>query len=65
MQNKPVQIFGLIMSFIYVFGGLLLLLTNILEQLISDHQYRMVFGAGLTAYGLFRVRFFFIQLRKK
>jgi hypothetical protein len=53
------------MSFAYVFAGLLLMLTNFLEELIANHQYRTIFGAALLVYGLFRVRYFFIQLRKK
>ena len=65
MSYKPVHIFGFIMSFAYVFAGLLFLLTNFLEQIIADHQYRRFFGAALLTYGLFRVRYFFIQLRKK
>lgn len=65
MSYKPVQLFGFIMSFAYVFAGLLLLLTNFMERLVADHQYRIFFGAAILVYGLFRVRYFFIQLRKK
>lgn len=65
MKNKSVQIFGFIMSFAYVFFGLLIILSDMLKELIADRQYRILFGGALLGYGLFRVRFFFIQLRKK
>jgi succinate-acetate transporter protein len=65
MAYKPVQIFGFIMSFAYVFAGLLLLLTNFMEQTIADAQFRIFLGAALLVYGLFRVRYFLKQLRKK
>lgn len=65
MSYKPVQIFGFIMSCAYIFAGLLFLLTNFLEELITDRQYRIVFGAAILIYGIFRLRFFLIQLRKR
>jgi cytochrome c biogenesis protein CcdA len=65
MKFKPVQIFGFIMSFAYVFFGLLFVMTTFLENLIENLQYRKFFGIGLMAYGLFRVAFFLRQLRKK
>ena len=65
MSYKPVHIFGFIMSFAYVFIGLLMMTTNVLAQLISEHKYRVLFGGAVLAYGIFRARYSFIKLRKK
>ena len=65
MSFKPVQIFGFIMSFAYVFFGLLFLMTTFAQDLIENPQYRKIFGGAVMAYGLFRVTFFLRQLRKK
>jgi len=65
MSYKPIQIFGFIMSLAYVLAGLLLLLTNLMEQIITDRQYRILFGAAILTYGIFRLRYFIIQLRKR
>jgi len=65
MSFKPVHIFGFIMSFTYVFLGLLFVLTAFAQDLVSDPTYRKIFGAVLVAYGLFRVAFFLRKLRKK
>lgn len=65
MSFKPVQIFGFIMSFAYVFFGMLFLMTSFAQGLIENPQYRKFFGAAVMAYGLFRVAFFLRQLRKK
>ena len=65
MNFKPVQIFGFIMSFAYVFFGLLFLMTPFMSNLIDDPQYRKIFGGAVMAYGLFRVTFFVRQMRKK
>ena len=65
MSFKPVQIFGFIMSFAYVFFGMLFLMTTFAQELIENPQYRKIFGGALMAYGLFRVAFFLRQLRKK
>lgn len=65
MNFKPVQIFGFIMSFAYVFFGMLLIMTPFMGTLIEDPQYRKIFGGVIMAYGLFRVTYFLRQLRKK
>ncbi len=65
MKITPLQIFGFIMSFAYVFFGLLFLMTPFMGNLIEDPGYRKVFGGAVMAYGLFRVAFFIRQLRKK
>ena len=65
MSFKPVQIFGFIMSFAYVFFGLLFTMTTFAEGIIEDPQYRKIFGGALMAYGLFRVVFFLRKLREK
>lgn len=65
MNIKPIQIFGFIMSFAYVFFGMLILMTHFLGSVIEDPQNRKIFGAALVAYGLFRVGYFLRQLRKK
>jgi hypothetical protein len=65
MRFKPVHIFGFIMSFAYVFFGLLVLSTNFLGNAISNPTYRKVFGVAILAYGLFRVAFFLRKLREK
>ncbi|MBI4931622.1 MAG: hypothetical protein HY841_12705 [Bacteroidetes bacterium] len=65
MSFKPIQIFGFIMSFAYVFFGLLFLMTTFAVGAIEDPQYRKIFGGALMAYGLFRVAFFLRKLRDK
>jgi hypothetical protein len=65
MSFKPVQIFGFIMSFAYVFFGLLFAMTTFMEGIIENPLYRKIFGAALMGYGLFRVAYFLRQLRKK
>lgn len=65
MNIKPIQIFGLIMSFAYVFFGMLFLMTPFMGTLIEDPGYRKLFGGVVMAYGLFRVTYILRQLRKK
>ncbi len=65
MSFKPVQIFGFIMSFAYVFFGLLFLMTPFADTIIADPQYRKIFGGAIAGYGLFRVAFFLRKLREK
>ena len=65
MNFKPVQIFGFIMSFAYVFFGMLFLMTPFMANLIEDPQYRKIFGGAVMAYGMFRVTYFLRQMRKK
>lgn len=65
MQNKALQIFGFVMSFAYVFFGLLFLLSGFANDLIEDPTYRKVFGGAVTGYGLFRITFFLRKLMKK
>jgi len=65
MQNKALQIFGFVMSFAYVFFGLLFLLTGFAKEIIEDPTYRKIFGGAVTAYGLFRVTYFLRKLMKK
>lgn len=65
MNIKPIQIFGFIMSFAYVFFGLLFLMTPFMGNLIEDAGYRKMFGGAVMAYGLFRVAYFIRQIRKK
>ena len=65
MSFKPVQIFGFVMSFAYVFFGMLILLTPFLTEWISDENYRKIFGGAIAGYGLFRVAFFLRKLREK
>lgn len=64
MSSKPLQIFGFIMSFAYVFFGLLFVLTAFAENMISDPTYRKLFGGSFTAYGIFRIAYFFRKLRQ-
>ena len=64
-QFKPVQVFGFIMSFAYVFFGMMILMTPFLNSLIEDVQYRKIFGAAVAAYGLIRVGFFLRQIIRK
>jgi cytochrome c biogenesis protein CcdA len=65
MSFKPVQVFGFIMSFAYVFFGLLFLTTTFAATIIPDMQYRKIVGGIIVAYGLFRVAFFLRKLREK
>jgi hypothetical protein len=65
MSFKPVQIFGFVMSFAYVFFGLIFLTTPFADSVISDPQYRKIFGGAIVTYGLFRVAFFLRKLREK
>ena len=65
MSFKPVQIFGFIMSFAYVFFGILFAMTAFMDGVIEDIQYRKIFGGAIAAYGLFRVAFFLRKLREK
>lgn len=65
MNIKPIHIFGFIMSFAYVFFGLLFITTSFAQEIVADIQYRKILGAVLTAYGLFRVAYFLRQIRKK
>ncbi len=65
MSFKPVQIFGFIMSFAYVFFGMLFLITPFADQVVTDAQNRKIFGGALVAYGLFRVGYFLRKLIKK
>ena len=65
MSFKPVQIFGFVMSFAYVFFGLLFLTTTFAESMVSDPQYRKIFGGAIVAYGLFRVAYFIRKMREK
>jgi hypothetical protein len=65
MKFKPLEIFGFIMSFAYIFFGMLFLMTPFMGTLIEDPDYRKVFGAGVMAYGMFRVVFFLRKLREK
>jgi hypothetical protein len=65
MSFKPVQVFGFIMSFAYVFFGMMILMTQFLGTVITDPQYRKVFGGLIAGYGLFRVAFFLRKLREK
>lgn len=65
MQIKPLYVLGIIMSFVYVFFGLLILTTNTLQEFISEHLYRIITGGLFLAYGLFRARYFIIQMRHK
>lgn len=65
MSFKPIQIFGFIMSFAYVFFGLLFLTTAFADTIISDLQYRKIFGGVIVAYGLFRVTYFLRKIREK
>ncbi|MBI3501844.1 MAG: hypothetical protein HY063_08625 [Bacteroidetes bacterium] len=65
MSLTPLKIFGFIMSFAYIFFGLLFLMTPVFEGLIENPQYRKILGGVLTAYGLFRMAYFLRQLRKK
>ena len=65
MSFKPVQIFGFIMSFAYVFFGILFVMTPFMDNVIEDIQYRKMFGGAIAAYGLFRVAFFLRKLREK
>lgn len=53
------------MSFAYVFFGLLFILSPFADGMISDPMYRKLFGGAITAYGLFRVMYFFRKLRGK
>ena len=64
MKFKPIHIFGFIMSFAYVFFGMLFVMTSFMGTLIEDPQYRKIFGAILVGYGLFRVTFFLRKLRE-
>jgi hypothetical protein len=65
MKLKPVQLFGLIMSVVYVLFGTLTLLTNFLANAITDPLYRQIFGCAFIAYGLFRVTLLIKKLREK
>jgi hypothetical protein len=65
MSMTPLKIFGFVMSFAYIFFGLLFLMTPILEGLIENPLYRKILGGGLTVYGLFRMSYFLRELRKK
>jgi len=65
MKFRPVQIFGFIMSFVYVIFGLLIMFTSLFEQLIEEDQYRKIFGGILAAYGLVRILFFLRKLLQK
>ena len=65
MTFKPVQLFGFIMSFAYVFFGMLFLTTTFADSLVSDLQYRKIFGGVIVAYGLFRVAYFLRKMREK
>jgi cytochrome c biogenesis protein CcdA len=65
MSFKPVQIFGFIMSFAYVFLGMLFLTTSFAESVIVETNYRKIFGGVIVAYGLFRVAYFLRKLREK
>ena len=65
MSFKPIQVFGFIMSFAYVFFGILFLITTFAQNVIEDPQYRKFFGGAVVAYGLFRVAFFLRKLREK
>jgi len=65
MTFKPVQVFGFIMSFAYVFFGMLFLTTTFADSMISDVQYRKIFGGIIVAYGLFRVAYFLRKIREK
>jgi cytochrome c biogenesis protein CcdA len=65
MHKKPLQIFGFIMSFTYIFVGLLFILTTFAEEFISEPAYRKIFGGILVVYGMLRVTFFVRKLIKK
>ncbi len=65
MSIKPVHIFGFIMSFAYVFFGLLFMMTSLAAEIIIDEKTRKITGAILMAYGLFRVSFFLRKIIKK
>ncbi len=65
MSFKPIQVFGFIMSFAYVFFGILFLITTFAQNVIEDPQYRKIFGGAVVAYGLFRVAYFLRKIRKK
>lgn len=58
-------IFGFIMSFAYVFFGLMVLMTPFLATVIEDQTYRKILGGVLVGYGLFRVAFYLRKLREK
>jgi cytochrome c biogenesis protein CcdA len=65
MTFRPVQVFGFIMSFAYVFFGLLFITTTFADTLVSDMQYRKILGGTVVAYGLFRVAYFLRKIRAK
>ncbi len=65
MNFKPVQVFGFIMSFAYVFFGMLFLMTSFMITTIEDPQHRKILGGLIAAYGLFRVAFFLRKLRER
>ncbi len=65
MSMTPLKIFGFVMSFAYIFFGLLFLMTPVLEGLIENSTYRKILGGALAAYGLFRMAYFLRELRKK
>jgi hypothetical protein len=60
---KPLHIFGLVMSFAYLFFGLLILSTGFLSETISDSTSRKILGGIAMAYGLFRITYFFRKIR--
>jgi cytochrome c biogenesis protein CcdA len=59
------HIFGFIMSFAYVFFGMMVLMTPFLATVIEDPTYRKILGGVLVGYGLFRVAFYLRKLREK
>ncbi|HET7819548.1 MAG TPA: hypothetical protein VFL70_09595 [Bacteroidia bacterium] len=65
MKIKPLHIFGMVMSFAYIFFGLLLLATPFLLEMINNMTYRKILGAVSLAYGLFRVTYFFRKIRSE